>query len=806
MTTSLFYAHSTERTDASGWQLLASHLLAVAILTREFARGFGLNDPAIEDEALLAGLFHDLGKYRPAFQAYLRRERSGDAETRHSIYGGAYAFTHDKLGAAFTIAGHHTGLHDLADLQEGTGKAIEKEDLAALAGLLGEEYPAARVLLVANVASKQVAASFEKELPATLPPVIPGEPAHLEKLANEPEDAFALATELYTRMLFSCLVDADRLDSAYWSKPGISTVLLANSETPLGADHLLSLVIAERDRKRAAAQAAAHNPALSDAQNRIFDACLTVGTRPPGFFSLTVPTGGGKTLSAMAFALAHAKANSLRRIIVVIPYLSIIEQNASEYRHILDPKNKGIVLENHSSVKPRDNANEEANSRLELITENWDAPVIITTSVQFIESLFTASPSRARKLHNIARSVVIFDEVQTLPTHLLRPMLNIFRELTANYGVSFVFSSATQPAFRRSRSLPDGFDEHEITEIAPEPAKLYRTLRRVTYKLETRIEPLGWEALAGQLAATPQCLCVVNLTRHARELWETLDNTLREEHRAIGGGDYPDSLRPVHLSSAMCPAHRLALIRRVRMRLDSGLPCRVVSTQLIEAGVDVDFPAVWRAMGPLDSIVQVAGRCNRKGRFPPAESFVRVFTPADVKKLPQGIYSTATQQAASTLLRLGEGAAEKLGTSPDIFRDYFTELYAITSTDYDRPGQASIQEERANLHFRKVAEKAKVIEDDGQPVIIPIGKARHLIDKIRTRKAGRGEPRFIRDDLRRLQRYMVNVRTNNFDRLLNDTQIEPLLPNMELFVLKEGAYHANLGLLVNDRPLEDFFV
>jgi CRISPR-associated endonuclease/helicase Cas3 len=800
-----YFAHSTEKADTSDWQQLALHLLAVAVLAREFARGFGLNDPVVTSEAFLAGLLHDLGKYRPAFQSYLRGERAGDAETRHAIYGGTHAFISEQLGAAFTIAGHHAGLHDLADLQESTANATKKEDLAALVGLLEREYPGARAFLITNAARSQFAASLEKELPTTLPP-FRGEPAHLAKLADESEDTFALATELYTRMLFSCLVDADRLDSAYWSKPGTSTILLANSELPFDANHLLSLVIAERDRKRAAAQAAAHNPALSDAQNRIFDACLATGTQLPGFFSLTVPTGGGKTLSAMAFALAHAKANRLRRVIVVIPYLSIIEQNAAEYRHILDPKNKGIVLENHSSVKPRDNSNEEANSRLELITENWDAPVIITTSVQFIESLFTASPSRARKLHNIARSVVIFDEVQTLPTHLLRPMLNIFRELTGNYGVSFVFSSATQPAFRRSRSLPDGFDEREITEIAPEPAELYRTLRRVTYNLDTRTEPLGWGPLASQLATTPQCLCVVNLTRHARELWETLDNSLREEYRARGGEDFPDSLRPVHLSSAMCPAHRLALIRWVRLRLDSGLPCRVISTQLIEAGVDVDFPAVWRAMGPLDSIVQVAGRCNRKGRCPPAESFVSVFTPADGKKLPPGIYSTATQQAAVTLARFGKDAAEKLATSPGIFHDYFTELYAITSTDYDKRGEASIQEERVNLHFRKVAAKAKVIEDNGRPVVIPIGKARHIIDKIRARKAGSGEPRFTRDDLRRLQRYMVNVRTNNFDRLLNDTQIEPLLPYLDLYVLKEGAYHANLGLLVNDRPLEDFFV
>jgi CRISPR-associated endonuclease/helicase Cas3 len=800
-----YFAHSTNKKNISDWQQLSVHLLAVAVLTRTFARKLNLNDPIIEDGAFLAGLFHDLGKYRTAFQEYLRGERAGDAETRHAVYGGAHALDSEQLGTAFAIAGHHAGLHDLNDLQGGAIKAAEEENLAALVSLLEKGYSSARAFIVNNVADKDIAVSLEKELPATLPS-FPGEAAHLVTLFDESVDAFVLATELYTRMLFSCLVDADRLESAHWQKEGVNTIELSASKTPLDAEHLLSLVTAERERKRSAAKAAEHNSDLSDAQNRIFDTCLTMGSFRTGFFSLTVPTGGGKTLSSMAFALAHAKANNLRRVIVVIPYLSIIEQNAAEYRHILDPENKGIVLENHSSVKPRDNSNEEDNSRLELITENWDAPIIVTTTVQFIESLFAASPSRVRKLHNIARSVVIFDEVQTLPTHLLRPLLNIFRELVANYGVSFVFSSATQPAFRRSRSLPDGFDEHEITEIAPEPAQLYKTLRRVTYTLESRTKPLDWETLAGQLAATSQCLCVVNLTRHARELWETLENTLREEYLATGKGALPDSLRPIHLSSAMCPAHRLALIRWIHLRLGAGLPCRVVSTQLIEAGVDLDFPAVWRAMGPLDSIVQVAGRCNRKGRYPYAESSVRVFTPADEKKLPGGIYGTATQQAAVTLARLGNDAAEQLATSPDIFHEYFTELYAITATDYDQRGKNSIQEDRANLNFRTVAKKAKVIEDDGHPVIIPIGKGRHLVESIRARKPGRDASLFSRRDLRRLQRYMVNVHTKNFEQLLRNTLIEPLLHNLDLFMLKEGVYHEHLGLLVEARPLEDFFV
>lgn len=796
----MFFAHSLDNEPIADWQPLQEHLLAVAVLTWKFSCDLGLNDPIVDTEAFLIGFGHDLGKYRFPFQQYIRKERASDAQTRHAIYGAAHAFASEQLGATFAIAGHHAGLHNLDDLQKDVAAVVGKENLAKLADLLEQDYLAARALIISNAADKDLATRLDQKLPPALPP-FPGVPAHLAKLADESEKKFALATELYTRMLFSCLIDADRLDSAYWAKPEVNTILLADSEVPLDADRLLPLVIAERERKRSSAQAAAYNPALCHAQNRIFDACLVIGKQPTGFFSLTVPTGGGKTLSAMAFALAHAKANNLRRVIVVIPYLSIIEQNAKEYRHILDPNNRGIVLEHHSSVKPHDNPNEEANSRLELITENWDAPIIITTSVQFIESLFTASPSRARKLHNIARSVVVFDEVQTLPTHLLRPMLNVFRELTANFGVSFVFSSATQPAFRRSRSLPDGFDEYEITEIAPEPAELYKTLRRVTYRLETRTAPLDWKSLAEQLAATPQCLCVVNLTRHARELWEILDNTLCAQYRAREGvGEPPKEVRPIHLSSAMCPAHRLALIRRIRMRLDAGLPCRVVSTQLIEAGVDVDFPAVWRAMGPLDAIVQVAGRCNRRGRNPSSESFVHVFTPADIKKLPPGIYSTATQQAAATLARLGDAAAEKLAIIPEIFHDYFTELYAISA------GGDSIQQDRFNFRFREVAAKAKVIQDDGQPVIIPIGKARHLVEKIRIRKPVRGKSRFSRNDLRRLQRYMVNVRARNFEILLRDTLVEPLLPNLDLFVLKDGIYHPDLGLLVHERPLEDFFI
>lgn len=741
-----YYAHTTDGPDGKPagvehWQLLKNHLLNVASIARHFAEPLGL-----AEEAELVGLLHDLGKYREEFQSYLRGERASSVETQHAIYGAAWALApHQQLGAVFAVAGHHAGLHDLSDAQAAATKPTVVTALPELVRRIESELG-------------------KLPLPSGIPPHV----------------ASDLSAEFYTRLLFSCLVDADRLDTAFWpAKPP--------EDLSLDAEVLLTQVEAERGRKQAA------NPEspLAELRNRIFNACLQAGSQPQGFFSLTVPTGGGKTLSAMAFALAHAKTHGLRRVIVVIPYLSIIEQNATEYRRVLGDN---VVLENHSSVKPRDDASEEEKSRLELVSENWDAPVIVTTSVQFLESLFAASPSRCRKLHRIARSVVIFDEVQTLPAHLLKPTFSVFRELATNYGVSFVFSSATQPAFRRSTALPDGFAADELREIAPEPPELFRRLRRVNYHLPCAGETLDWPELADRLAASPQVLCVVNLTRHASILWEELTKRL------------PADERPIHLSSAMCPQHRLDLIESIRQRLRESQPCRVVSTQLIEAGVDVDFPVVWRAMGPLDSIVQVAGRCNREGRL--AAGAMHVFRPAD-HKLPPGVYRAAADQAAISLAGLGDTASESLATDSTLFARYFDSLYQVVNTDYAQKGETSIQEDRALLRFREVARKAKVIDDSGQPVIVASDThgrkfAATLIEEIRNRQLAPGQPRFTRDDLRRLQRFMVNVHAHKFQQLEGMKQIRPLLPNLELYVLDDGFYHPELGLVIDHRPLGDF--
>ena len=422
---------------------------------------------------------------------------------------------------------------------------------------------------------------------------------------------------------------------------------------------------------------------------------------------------------------------------------------------------------------------------------------MITTSVQFIESLLSARPSRCRKLHRIANSVVIFDEVQTMPAHLLQPTFSVFRELAQQYGVTFVFSSATQPAFLKSTSLPHGFTPGEMQPIIDNPDQLFRSLRRVDYHLPRDGETLDWPDLAARmaLAENRQSLCVVNLTKHAAKLWDHLRSALPEaEQRML-----------FHLSSAMCPAHRLRVIRLMRWLLKRGHPCRVVSTQLIEAGVDVDFPTVWRALGPLDSIVQTAGRCNREGRADRGN--VHVFRPME-HQIPGGVYSVATEQAAVAVSRFSslEEAEEALATHPEIFTGYFHGLYQNVKTDL-KEGGYTIQEERERLNFRTVGKRAKVIDNDTQPVIATYGAGKRLVQEIRERQLQPGTSRFNRDDQRSLQRYMVNLRQRDFDSLLALRLVEPLLINLNVHVLHASCYHAQRGLVLpGNLSIQDMIV
>ena len=624
---------------------------------------------------------------------------------------------------------------------------------------------------------------------------------------DETDSAQLRRFEFATRMLFSLLVDADRLDSEKFEQEYRRQRSWERPRQTLHSGRLIQLL---EDFRRMRSKTCS-NRRLTQLRNDVFEACRSKGqTSQQGFFTLTVPTGGAKTISSMVFALAHAESHDLRRVIVVIPYLSIIEQNAREYRTIFGADQ---VLEHHCAVdvgKSRSSTSNDSDepsesNDLERTMENWDVPIVVTTSVQFIETLFAASPGRARRLHNIARSVVVFDEVQTLPTHLLEPTLDMLRTLKEHFGVSVVFCSATQPAFQRSVGLKHGFQADELEEIAPNVAEIYAQLRRVQYHVVPSDDRWDWDRLAQEMTQRPQALCIVNLRQHAADAWAAV------RRRLIECGREEEAKQAVfHLSSAMCPAHRLDLLglsetplkNNIKQRLREGKPCWVVSTQLIEAGVDIDFPTVFRAMGPLDSIVQAAGRCNREGSLVdktgnPMRGEVVIFQPED-DGLPMGIYRQATSITPGYL-----ADTEGLASDPALFADYFTELFQMTSTDRARRGEKTIQELRAALRFRTVAERAKVIPDNTTSVIVPYRRAAKLVQRIR--RIQRVDTRV----LRRLQRSMVSLRHGPgslLQQLQEEGRLEPLLPEIEIPVLDADCYDRHRGVIFRSRSPEDLIV
>jgi CRISPR-associated endonuclease/helicase Cas3 len=688
------------------------------------------------ETARWAGFLHDLGKYRDEFQAYLTSGGliKGSHDTHHAVYGAALAVSKGWGLIAFAIAGHHAGLHNLAKLQE----LIKK--------------PNYRI--------------FESEVLKILKELFEAEVEKIPENITVPEfikDDFQ--SEFAARMIFSALIDADRLDTAEHA---------AGEKFPeppkLNPSELLTKLLEARETKRR--EAAESDAKLVRIRNRIFDDCLRKAEEEKGFFSLTVPTGGGKTLSAMAFALRHAEVHKMRRVIVVIPYLSIIEQNAGEYRKVFGDD---VIIESHSAVEPEEKSDDRDDlNPTTLITENWDAPIIVTTSVQFIETLFANKPAKCRKLHNIANSVVIFDEIQTLPVKLLEPLFSVWRELKENYGVSFVFSTATQPAFRKQNNFRNGFeDKTELREITSETEQIYKDLNRVHYDFANFTKPQTWTEIAGEMRNENQVLCVVNTRRHAFELWNELAGNFAE----------PSAQGIYHLSSAMCPEHRLQTIEEIKERLR------------------LDFPLLFRAVAPLDSIVQAAGRCNREGKL--KKGRVKIFQPAD-NVLPKGVYKNATEITAA--MNLDE---ETLATDYEIFARYFKQVYQSNETGQE------IQTARRELRFQDVAGKAKVIDNEGIGVIIKYENEKRssfeIIDEIRSRGANLNNKTkiwdFKKEDLRKLQRFMVNLYPHDFHALEQKEQLEKLLPNKELnlYVVNEGSYHKELGVLIIDRPANEFY-
>lgn len=717
---------------------LEQHLLVVGELAAEFASSFSGNH-----WARLAGLWHDLGKYRPRFQCYIRQASGFEPDAHikgeagkapHSTAGAVLAC--DRLGPAgrvlaYLIAGHHAGLYDWNS---------EQDSLEYRLGLEASRTELEEALAADPSQGVLDSTGFDPSLKA-----IPGGPA-----------GFAL----WVRMLFSALVDADFLDTERYMNP--ERFELRGGLPELG--ELLPLF----DYYMADLSAKAPFTEVNRLRAAILGQCQAKAQEMPGLFSLTVPTGGGKTLSSMAFALEHAKAHGKRRIIYVIPYTSIIEQTADIFRGIFGE----AVIEHHSNAETDP---DKENSQSRLASENWDAPIVVTTNVQFFESLFAAKTSRCRKLHNIVDSIVVLDEAQLLPPEFLQPILDVLNLLAGHYGVTVVLSTATQPAL----STREYFDPRQnlhgldnVREIVTDPDDLYRRLERVEVFLpDDWHSPTDWDTLARELAGRDSVLAIVNRRDDARELWQRMpEGTL-------------------HLSALMCGAHRSQVIRDIKTRLKAGIPTRVVSTQLVEAGVDVDFPVVYRALAGLDSIAQAAGRCNREGRLERGE--VVVFIPP--KPSPAGLLRKGEDACRSVLHGCAGNALERA-----LFDQYFERLYR--TCDLDEQGIAGLLKVDGNtlaVSFRTAAEQFRLIQDeDSVPVIVLYRGAGSEVEKWIATLRKEGPQRWL---MRKLQRYTVNIHRRDADKLLRQGDIEEAIPGL-FQQASDWLYHPDLGFNPDGTP------
>lgn len=709
------WARSKDGQPASDWQKLQDHLNAVAKRAAEFAAVF-----ASANWAWNAGWLHDLGKATNAFQAYLQRQNNADdsdydadGSTRnHSSAGAAYA--HDRLNLpgkvlSYIVAGHHAGLPDYDANRTGN---------AALVVRLGEGRN--NLNTIEEFASKV------------------GE--KLRQLSRPPDYVNRENFHIWMRMLFSCLVDADRLDSEEF---GDKQKAVARRTFPsLGSlAPLLFQALEELETK-------ARSTPVNQIRSEIRQACERAAEQEPGLFCLTVPTGGGKTLSAMAFAMRHAVKYKKRRIIYVIPYTSIIEQTAKTLGEMFGPEN---IVEHHSNLDPK-----KSTPRTELAAENWDAPIIVTTNVQFFESLYAANASRARKLHNIANSVVILDEAQLLPPELLTPCVDALNQLVKCFGVTLVLATATQPA------LPGLVTP---VPIIPPEMKLYERLNRTDVILPKSLaERSEWSQLAAELQQHEQVLCVVNTRRDCHDLFKLMPKGT------------------IHLSALMCGSHRSAVIEQIKSYLRLGEPCRVISTQLVEAGVDIDFPVVYRALAGLDSIAQAAGRCNREGKLNAEGRLgqVRVFVPP--------------MPAPPGLLRKSEDKMREMSAipgfnpqQPEFFTKYFELFYAALNDAGAQFKDLLVRDvnPQVRIQFRTAGNEFALIDDTTQQaVFVRWGDNGQWLDQLRAIGP-------TRDNLRALQRSCVNLSRHAFGDAQGVGNVEEIWPGFWLWI---GKYNEDTGL------------
>ncbi len=725
-----FYADGNKR------QTLMSHIDGVKNKAALFAQNF-------ESGAwgALLGDWHDLGKFTTAFQRYMLE---GGTQVEHAAPGGRHATDQfedplRKLALQFSITCHHTGLQNSETL---------RKRLAGAARLLGEAIENAPVELLS------------RELPDwpvwLIPPTADSDKQQL--------DAWKKSMEFWIRMLHSCLVDADWLDAERRNpdnpnRPDFPTII-----------ELRDMLDASIDEKVSAAQKSNWTP-VNEQRKEVLDACRNAAISEMGLFSLTVPTGGGKTLSGMSFALNHAVENKLKRVIVVIPYTSIIEQNALVYAEAFGKNN---VIEHHSHL-----ASEKDTERNRLASENWDAPIIVTTNVQFFESLYANKNSRLRKLHNISKSVIILDEVQSLPPKLLYPILDAMRELREHYGCSIVLSTATQPALKERKTFMCGLKE--VQEIIPDTMKLARNLARVNVTWDTdgvtEYADIAKRILEENMH---RVLVVTHKRKDARELADLLPQ-----------GTY-------HLSASMCPAHREHILAEIKKKLDLkdvSLPVRLVSTQLIEAGVDIDFPVVFRALAGLDSISQTAGRCNREGKIVEGGRLIVFRAPTDppagVLRLGKSITESLMNATEADGVACCKDASLDLSI-PELYNTYFRLFYSGIQLD-----GAGVQNARIKLDFPEVAQRFQMINSETYPVVVPYKSAYDKLEIIRSKF----KP--LREDFRALQPFIVQIYSQEFEKLCKAGAIDSLHEKAFYYLTPpfQQLYDERFGLVITEENL-----
>jgi CRISPR-associated endonuclease/helicase Cas3 len=706
------------------------HCKEVATLASGFASEFGF-----KEWGQVLGLLHDKGKEQDSFQKHIQKasgyrpELKVEGDHTHAYVGAVMAHRLYKQCyplLSYPIMGHHAGLDDCGEFEYKMQKEIPRD------------------------VTKEAL-----DITPTLPTGI-----QLQR-----EDCHHLI-----RMLYSCLVDADWLNTEIFMKPAQA----AARQGKLSLEQLRPKLEAHLESLKAGAT----DTSVNRIRTTVQDECRKAASLPSGFFSLTVPTGGGKTLSSLLWAMLHAKEHGKKRIIIAIPFTSIIVQTAAILRKIFGEEN---VLEHHSNVeyKERPKDKDETDTKdtqwqMRLATENWDAPIVVTTNVQLFESMFSNRPSKCRKLHNICNSVLILDEVQSLPLEQMQPIVDSLKTYQRLFGVSVLFTTASQPALRgdtqcgkRKADCLRGIEN--IREIIGNPEELSQQLRRAEIHIDEKTST--YDDIATRIAEHPRVLCIVNTRKDAQEIYSRL----------------PKEGFTYHLSRMMCPSHVRQVIEEVKTKLQSDAPViRVVATQLIEAGVDIDFPVVFRQTAGLDSVIQAAGRCNREGRLKMGETFVFKLERA----LPPGSISHAVD-AMSVLSKGSDWFA------PATITEYFKQLYYRTET-FDKAGIKGLLYKPLDFYFETAAHDFRLIDDDGISVIVNYQASMSLVEEL-IRKG------ISRSIMQRLGQYSVNIRQRDFKQLQQSGLIEAPLTNVYVLPDRE-QYDTSVGLLLENHWLDEILI